>query len=66
MVSANTEHFKVFHNTLDPAVFGTVGGAHLVNITGNGDVEAVTICIRFQGFTYLKTFIQNKLFECKF
>ena len=49
MVSANTGHFKVFHNTLDPAVFGTVGGAHLVNATGNGDVEAVTICIRFQG-----------------
>ena len=51
MVSANTEHFKVFYNTLDPAVFGTVGGAHLVNVTSgsDGDVEAVTICIRFQG-----------------
>ena len=49
VVSANTEHFKVFHNTLDPAVFGTVGGAHLVNVTGDGDVEALTICLRFQG-----------------
>ena len=45
-------NFRVFHNTLDPAVFGTAGGAHLVNATGAGgigsQVEALTICVRFQ------------------
>ena len=43
--------FRVFHNTLDPAVFGTAGGAHLVNATSGGigsQVEALTICVRFQ------------------
>ena len=43
--------FRVFHNTLDPAVFGTAGGAHLVNATSRGrgsQVEALTICVRFQ------------------
>ena len=40
--------FRVFHNTLDPAVFGTAGGAHLVNATGSGFVDALTICVRFQ------------------
>ena len=40
--------FKVFHNTLDPAVFGTAGGAHLINATGSGYVDALTICVRFQ------------------
>ena len=53
-VSASTDHFKVFHNTLDPAVFGTVGGADLVNATGAGYVGAVTICIRFQGGKCMK------------
>ena len=44
--------FRVFHNTLDPAVFGTAGGAHLVNATAaagiGSQVEALTICVRFQ------------------
>ena len=44
--SANT--FSVIHNTIDPAVFGTKGGARL-NATGDGYVDAFTICIRFQG-----------------
>ena len=39
---------RVFHNTLDPAVFGTAGGAHLVNAKGEGHVNALTICVRFQ------------------
>ena len=39
---------KVFHNTLDPAVFGTAGGAHLINAKGEGHVNALTICVRFQ------------------
>ena len=47
-VSAAGKTFKVFHNTLDPAVFGTAGGAHLINATGSGHVEALTICVRFQ------------------
>ena len=45
LVDAKT--FKVFHNTLDPAVFGTTGGAHH-NATGEGNVDALSICIRFQ------------------
>ena len=45
-VSAKT--FSVIHNTIDPAVFGTKGGATL-NATGDGYVDAFTICIRFQG-----------------
>ena len=45
LAHANT--FKVFHNTFDPAVFGTTGGAHL-NATGDGYVDALSICIRFQ------------------
>ena len=45
MAHANT--FKVFHNTFDPAVFGTTGGAHH-NATGDGYVDALSICIRFQ------------------
>ena len=45
LVDAKT--FKVFHNTLDPAVFGTTGGAHH-NATGDGKVDALSICIRFQ------------------
>ena len=44
---ANAKTFKVFHNTLDPAVFGTTGGAHH-NATGDGIVDALSICIRFQ------------------
>ena len=46
---ASAKTFKVFHNTLDPSVFGTTGGAHLINATGDGHIEALTICIRFQG-----------------
>ena len=44
---ANAKTFKVFHNTFDPAVFGTTGGAHH-NATGEGNVDALSICIRFQ------------------
>ena len=43
----NGKIFKVFHNTFDPAVFGTTGGAHH-NATGEGFVDALTICNRFQ------------------
>ena len=44
---AHAKAFKVFHNTFDPAVFGTTGGAHH-NATGDGDVDALSICVRFQ------------------
>ena len=44
---AHAKRFKVFHNTFDPAVFGTTGGAHH-NGTGDGYVDALTICSRFQ------------------
>ena len=44
---AHAKTFKVFHNTFDPAVFGTTGGAHH-NATGEGNVDALSICIRFQ------------------
>ena len=44
---ASAKIFKVFHNTLDPAVFGTTGGAHH-NTTEDGKVDALSICIRFQ------------------
>ena len=47
-MSSAARTFRVFHNTLDPAVFGTAGGAHLVNATGSGHVDALTICVRFQ------------------
>ena len=40
--------FKVFHNTLDPSVFGQNGGA-ILNATGDGFVDALTLCVRFQG-----------------
>ena len=46
---ASAKVFKVFHNTFDPSVFGTTGGAHLVNATDDGLIEALTICVRFQG-----------------
>ena len=45
LVDAKT--FKVFHNTLDPAVFGTTGGAHH-NTTIDGKEDAISICVRFQ------------------
>ena len=44
---AHAKTFKVFHNTHDPAVFGTVGGAHH-NATGEGYVDAFSVCARFQ------------------
>ena len=44
---AHAKLFKVFHNTFDPAVFGTTGGAHH-NGTGDGYVDAMSICVRFQ------------------
>ena len=40
--------FKVFHNTLDPSVFGQNGGA-ILNATGDGFLDSLTLCIRFQG-----------------
>ena len=40
--------FKVFHNTLDPTEFGKNGGA-ILNATGDGFVNALTLCLRFQG-----------------
>ena len=45
LVSA--KNFSVIYNTVDPSVFGTQGGAHL-NATGDGFVDALTLCIRFQ------------------
>ena len=40
--------FRVFHNTLDPSVFGQNGGA-ILNANGDGFVDAFTLCLRFQG-----------------
>ena len=40
--------FKVFQNTLDPSVFNQNGGA-ILNASGNGFVDAFTLCMRFQG-----------------
>ena len=39
--------FKVFQNTLDLSDFGLISGA-ILNASGNGYVDAVTICMRFQ------------------
>ena len=55
LVHAKT--FKVFHNTFDPAVFGTTGGAHH-NATGDGYVDALTICNRFQVNAYSASFLK--------
>ena len=52
--------FKVFHNTLDPSVFGTTGGLRL-NETGDGYVTALTMCIRFQGQNSKKLSTSNYL-----
>ena len=43
--------FKVFHNTLDPSMFGQNGGA-ILNASGDGFVDALTLCMRFQGCTH--------------
>ena len=40
--------FKVFQNILDPSVFGKNGGA-ILNATDSGFVDALTLCMRFQG-----------------
>ena len=53
--------FKVFHNTLDPSVFGTIGGLRL-NETGDGYVTALTMCLRFQGQYSKKPSTSNYLF----
>ena len=45
---APAKTFSVIHNTIDPAEFGSKGGARL-NASGDGYVNAFTICIRFQG-----------------
>ena len=39
--------FKVFKNTLDLSDFGLIGGA-ILNASGSGYVDAVTVCMRFQ------------------
>ena len=50
--AASAKTFSVIHNTVDPAEFGTKGGAAL-NATATGDqdghVDAFTMCVRFQG-----------------
>ena len=50
-LAAAVKTFRVFHNTLDPDVFGTAGGAHLINASGlqaSTHVDALTVCVRFQ------------------
>ena len=39
--------FKVFQNTLDLSDFGLISGA-ILNASGSGYVDAVTVCMRFQ------------------
>ena len=39
--------FQVIHNTFDPSVFGTKGGAAL-NASEEGAVKAFTFCMRYQ------------------
>ena len=51
ILSASASKFKVFHNTLDPAIFGTKGGATLKATeaaAGDEHVDALTLCVRFQ------------------
>ena len=48
-ITSGQTTFKVFNNTLDPSVFGQNGGAILNASGGDGNVDAVTICLRFQG-----------------
>ena len=40
---------RVFQNTFDPSVYvsGQKGGAHHIG-EGDGNVDALTICVRFQ------------------
>ena len=47
-IASGQTTFKVFNNTLDPSVFGQNGGATLNAKGGDGFVDAVTICLRFQ------------------
>ena len=55
MASTTSKTFKVFHNPVDPTVLGSgqgqeanpMGGAYH-NGTGDGNVDALTICVRFQ------------------
>ena len=46
-IASSQTIFKVFHNTLDPSVFGQNGGA-ILNASGDGFEDALTICLRFQ------------------
>ena len=46
--AASTNTFRVIHNDMDPAVFGTTGGARLIATAGEGHVDTLTICLRFQ------------------
>ena len=50
--------FKVFHNTLDPTEFGKNGGA-ILNATGKGYVNALTLCLRFQECTQMYFMLPN-------
>ena len=60
LVSA--KNFSVIYNTVDPSVFGTQGGAHL-NATGDGFVDALTLCIRFQvWYLRFKLIVQHDTF----
>ena len=57
--------FRVFTNTLDPSVFGTNGGATL-KASGDGLVDALTICLRFQAWHILShCFSDNKKFSSR-
>ena len=49
-LEVNAKTFSVIYNTIDPAIYGTKGGATLeAAATGDDYVNAFTICIRFQG-----------------
>ena len=45
--AASAKPFRVIHNTVDPSVFGTKGGAAL-NASEEGAVKAFTFCMRYQ------------------
>ena len=47
LVALASGTFKVFQNTLDLSDFGLISGA-ILNASGSGYVDAVTLCMRFQ------------------
>ena len=68
MASATAKNFKVFHNPVDPTVLrqsqvaNLPGGAYH-NGTGDGNVNAVTVCVRFQvslALKFSKTIFQKR------